>query len=370
MLVGNLLLAPRTHHTDLDDWLDEFVELGPQGWPQVYTHLASLAAVALCTFLLDGLPSSAWWQRLRGRGRGGAAAAAGSGRSPAHDGKIGFSYSCLFGDRQSVMSAASTRLARVLASSDDAPVHMTDERRGRRAGHGDSEGASPATPDSDDGGDDGGDDGDDRMETEGALEGFCVDCKEQEAAVRCSECCDDYCRVCFEMLHRRGARAGHTAVVLRAATKASEQDAHMPVDVMLSQPDAGAEAEAGWWFEERTKYIPMRLTMEERKYLRLLEAALQVSGYTDKVDGSAALAKGGAKRTQAQVREVCGFLTALVCGFLTALVLLESGARGVRLLDSAGGGVRLPRRQAARRHAQLQGARRLFPTGAGNWEAT
>ena len=29
MLVGNLLLAPRTHHTDLDDWLDE---LGPQTW--------------------------------------------------------------------------------------------------------------------------------------------------------------------------------------------------------------------------------------------------------------------------------------------------------------------------------------------------
>ena len=139
-----------------------------------------------------------------------------------------------------------------------------------------------------------------------------MDCKEQEAAVRCSECCDDYCRICFEMLHRRGARAEHTAVLLRAATKASQQDAHMPVDVMLSQPDAGAEAKAGWWFEERTKYIPMRLTMEERKYLRLLEAALQVSGYTDKIDGSAALAKAGAKRTQAQVREVCGFLTALV----------------------------------------------------------
>jgi hypothetical protein len=36
-------------------------------------------------------------------------------------------------------------------------------------------------------------------------------------------------------------------------------------------------------FRERCKYIPLRLTMDQRRLLRLLEAALHVSEYTDKV---------------------------------------------------------------------------------------
>ena len=38
------------------------------------------------------------------------------------------------------------------------------------------------------------------------------------------------------------------------------------------------------WFVERVKYIPLRLTFGKRKYLRLLEAALQVSQYTNNID--------------------------------------------------------------------------------------
>ena len=43
------------------------------------------------------------------------------------------------------------------------------------------------------------------------------------------------------------------------------------------QPVIGGNV--GEWFVERSKYIPMRLTLMERKYLRLLEAALTVSEY-------------------------------------------------------------------------------------------
>jgi len=98
---GYLVLVQRKDLDHLDDFEEGFA---PHGAPSALTYFTSLAAVALCTLLLEGPFANGWWRRLRRQG-GGQQQASTSGPSPAPDGKIGFSYSCLFGDRESAMSA-------------------------------------------------------------------------------------------------------------------------------------------------------------------------------------------------------------------------------------------------------------------------
>ena len=76
-----------------------------------------------------------------------------------------------------------------------------------------------------------------------------------------------------------------------------------------TQPVAGSSV--GEWFVERSKFIPLRLTLGERKYLRLLEAALNVSEYTDKID-TIGFGLSKAKRIVHQIRELCAILGGLV----------------------------------------------------------
>lgn len=75
------------------------------------------------------------------------------------------------------------------------------------------------------------------------------------------------------------------------------------------QPIAGSSV--GEWFVERAKYIPVRLTLSERKFLRLLEAALNVSEYTDKID-TLGFGLSKAKRIVHQIRELCAIMSGLV----------------------------------------------------------
>jgi hypothetical protein len=70
-------------------------------------------------------------------------------------------------------------------------------------------------------------------------------------------------------------------------------------------------AKVAEWFVERSKFIPLRLTISERKYLRLLDAALQVSEYTDKID-TLGFGLSKSKRIVHQIRELCSILSGLV----------------------------------------------------------
>lgn len=78
---------------------------------------------------------------------------------------------------------------------------------------------------------------------------------------------------------------------------------------LSAQPAVGKKV--GEWFVERAKYIPLRLTLGERKFLRLLEAALSVSEYTDKID-TIGFGLSKAKRIVFQIRELCAIMSGLV----------------------------------------------------------
>ena len=76
-----------------------------------------------------------------------------------------------------------------------------------------------------------------------------------------------------------------------------------------AQPAAGDKV--GEWFIQRSKFIPLRLTLPERKYLRLLEAALTVSEYTDKID-AIGFGMSKTKRIVHQIRELCAIMSGLL----------------------------------------------------------
>ena len=60
---------------------------------------------------------------------------------------------------------------------------------------------------------------------------------------------------------------------------------------------------------ERAKYIPLRLSYEERKSLRLVNAAVNLSDYTNSVDIEFA---SKSKRRHVQLQHICGFLSGVI----------------------------------------------------------
>ncbi|CAE6498645.1 unnamed protein product [Rhizoctonia solani] len=166
-------------------------------------------------------------------------------------------------------------------------------------------------------------------ENNGAEEGYCIECEDQPANVFCETCGDDFCDVCFEAQHRKGTRKLHKSRPLESAQPApttaatpaepdidveprgadvdeptEEQDSDDPV----AEPSNSARPRLS--LAKRAKSIPLRLTLQERKLLRLLESALHVSEYTDRVD-ILSYSSTRTKRAAAQIRELCSILSGL-----------------------------------------------------------
>ncbi|KAF7302069.1 B box-type domain-containing protein [Mycena indigotica] len=165
--------------------------------------------------------------------------------------------------------------------------------------------------------------------------GMCIECEDQPAEVSCETCADVFCEVCYASQHRKGSRQKHVMKPLSVQEKKkvngsvadtqepeameeeddgdNEWERVVPItstEVLLSaQPAVGTSV--GEWFVQRAAFIPIRLTLSERKFLRLLEAALSVSEYTDKID-TIGFGYSKAKRIVHQIRELCAIMSGLL----------------------------------------------------------
>jgi hypothetical protein len=64
-------------------------------------------------------------------------------------------------------------------------------------------------------------------------------------------------------------------------------------------------------FYERAKFVPMRLTYDERKYLRLIDSTVHVSRYTDHMDGMSGPRVNPARKMALQMKQLCAILTGM-----------------------------------------------------------
>ncbi|SCU85473.1 LADA_0D07712g1_1 [Lachancea dasiensis] len=155
---------------------------------------------------------------------------------------------------------------------------------------------------------------------------YCVDCKDMKTEIICRDCEEQFCVVCFDMIHRSGRRKQHEFV--KTSPEGQEQpDGEYEQKQVQDMANVGDKTDKETVMQvpetvnsldhkmlamlsKHAKFIPMRLTSEERHLLRLLEAALHVSEYTDRVDIISYKSK--AKRIVEQLKEMCSVLCGLV----------------------------------------------------------
>uniref|UniRef100_A0A7S2V695 B box-type domain-containing protein n=1 Tax=Fibrocapsa japonica TaxID=94617 RepID=A0A7S2V695_9STRA len=174
----------------------------------------------------------------------------------------------------------------------------------------------------------------------------CEECEDNPSALVCELCEGYFCSLCFQILHRKGKRAGHepkpftipAAAAAAAGGGGGGQAGASPgtapgvapppssssLEEVTSPPatarDAVLAAAGGVGLNpdlsqyakmrERAKYIPLRLSYEERRFLRLLQATLTVCDYTTRVDAHDF--KAEAQRQHLQMSKLCHLLTGMV----------------------------------------------------------
>lgn len=155
----------------------------------------------------------------------------------------------------------------------------------------------------------------------------CIDCLTKPFEIVCLDCDENFCKVCYQFAHKGGKRQHHKfeeVVVntnpndaLKQAMKSqklaenadlNESDSDSDSDMELSTPATTQEAILRK-IQRNVKFIPMRLTYKERQFLKLLEAALSVSDYTDAVDIMTHVPKS--RRIIAQLKNICSILAGL-----------------------------------------------------------
>ena len=115
-----------------------------------------------------------------------------------------------------------------------------------------------------------------------------------------------------------GSSKSTASVSISTSTRRVEEAKHEKARIAMEEEERRVAAltfdpDALLPFEnmiERAKYIPLRLTYDERKGLRMVNAAINVSDYTNTVD---VLFKKKAKRQHVQLQQIVGFLSGLVC---------------------------------------------------------
>ena len=148
---------------------------------------------------------------------------------------------------------------------------------------------------------------------------FCIECEDQIAFCQCLSCYDNFCSVCYEHLHKKGERRKHEFKELKQ--KQPETKIEVKVN-KLENGHQGLESDSVSskispihprvsCLKDRAKFIPLRLTDDERRLLCVLEGALSISSYTDEVDILTYASKTATITTE--IRRLCY----LVVGLLT-----------------------------------------------------
>eukprot|EP00770_Monocercomonoides_exilis_P000889 MONOS_882.1-p1 / transcript=MONOS_882.1 / gene=MONOS_882 / organism=Monocercomonoides_exilis_PA203 / gene_product=putative adenylosuccinate lyase / transcript_product=putative adenylosuccinate lyase / location=Mono_scaffold00014:208119-211112(-) / protein_length=835 / sequence_SO=supercontig / SO=protein_coding / is_pseudo=false len=177
---------------------------------------------------------------------------------------------------------------------------------------------------------------------------LCVECEDHPSMIFCETCGDAFCQECFQAFHKRGGRKNHRThdikqklpSILQRHHEGSEDEnddaigtimpAH-PVEQVTPSPFADASASLSTpalsvvspsttytqlgvsqmksW-RERAEWIPLRLTPTEQRDLLLVECALNVSEYTEKIDIQS-YQSTPFKRMMKQLTELCSLVAGL-----------------------------------------------------------